>query len=104
MSLTYFPTGSDITVLWSGLKDHVTGSFINDATVTGVLKDAAGSTVQSITFAYVAASDGNYRGTITAAANLVATYAYELTVTATAGSLQKQRTLAFPARKAGGAD
>ena len=104
MSLTYFPTGSDISVLWTGLADHATGSYINDATVTGVLKDAAGSTIQSITLTYVAASNGNYRGTITYGANLVPLSHYKLIVTAASGSLRRQRTLFFPAKDSGGDD
>lgn len=104
MSLSYFPTDSDISVLWTGLANHATGSYINDATVTAVLSNAAGTTIQTITLSYVAASNGNYRGTITYGANLVMLSHYKLTVTAVSGSLRRRRVLFFPAKDSGGED
>lgn len=54
-----------------GLKDQVTEAFVNDATVTAVMKDAAGDEVTGqtwpLTLVYITASDGVYRGVLDAA-------------------------------------
>jgi len=50
-----------------GLKNNVSGAFLNAATVTATLKDAAGQNVTgltNLTLAYVAASSGDYRGQV----------------------------------------
>jgi len=52
---------------WNGLKDGLTLAFENTATVVGTLKDSSGTAVAgftTITFNYVAASSGLYRGQI----------------------------------------
>ena len=57
-----WPIGTDAKVLISGVADD-TGAFINDATVTGVLKDNTGNPVTNataLTFTYITSSDGNY--------------------------------------------
>ncbi len=47
------------------LKDEVAGTFLLTATVTAVLKDAAGATIgSSITLTFVAGSDGKYQGNV----------------------------------------
>ena len=47
------------------LKDEVSGDFLNLATVTAVLKDAAGATIgSSITLTFVAGSNGKYQGNV----------------------------------------
>lgn len=50
------------------LKNKLTGAFLNAATVTATLRDAAGATIggQSwpLTLAYVASSNGVYRATL----------------------------------------
>lgn len=52
----------------NGLKDAVTGSYINSATVTAVLKDQVGNQVPGqtwpLTLSYVSGSNGIYRGTL----------------------------------------
>ncbi len=49
-----------------GLKSAVEGSFVNDADVSVTVKDASGTNVSGqtwpTTLAYIAASDGLYRG------------------------------------------
>jgi hypothetical protein len=57
-------------------KDSPSPTYLNNATGTFQLKDPAGSLVvigsagaTSVAFAYVAASDGNYRALITSAFN-----------------------------------
>ena len=57
---------SDTLATLTGHQDSVSGSYINTATVTASILDGATS-LFSVTLAYVAASSGNYRGTITAA-------------------------------------
>jgi hypothetical protein len=48
-----------------GLQDNLTGNYLNAATVVGTLQDQNGNNITectNITFAYVAASNGNYNG------------------------------------------
>ena len=74
-----------------GLKDAVTGSFINGALVTATIKDKAGAVVAGQTFpvtlAYVAASNGDYRASLVKALALVddTEYIAEITATDAAG-------------------
>lgn len=61
--LTFYISNSQF-VLGSGLKDQVTGSYINDAVLTANLLDSSGVVVTGATAmegTYVAASDGNYQ-------------------------------------------
>jgi hypothetical protein len=77
--------GSDNLVEWDGLYDNVLAAYINDATVAFALKPAAGgANVASGSMAYVASSDGLYRGTIEDGTTLTAGTKYALEVTATA--------------------
>jgi len=63
MSVLLFKNDNLIEV--DELKDEVAGTFLNAATVTAVLKDAAGATIgSSITLAFVSGSDGKYQGNI----------------------------------------
>lgn len=54
-----------------GLKSHIEGVFINDATVDFTIKDKAGAPVTGASWPqampYVAATDGNYQGILPAA-------------------------------------
>lgn len=79
---------SDNIVTVSGLFDVVTSSFLNDATVAGAILNSAGSTVATFSLSYISGTNGNYRGTITAAvsATLTAGTTYTLQVTATSTS------------------
>lgn len=86
MSLALY-VGEDMAIQMIGLRDAITGSYVNDATMTYTLKTAAGVAVtgaSAISMAYVAASDGNYRGTMDAAVSGTLTnetvYYLEITV------------------------
>jgi len=82
---------SDNAVQITGLKDVVTGSYINNATVTATMTDSSGSAVSgvgTINFTYISGSDGNYAGEVPAAAELTDGQQYTLTVTAAGGGFQ----------------
>jgi hypothetical protein len=81
--------GSDTLVTVEGLQDEAdTSTYISGATVSGQMYDEDGDAIGSaITFAYVAASDGNYRGTIPNGLALTVGERYTLKVTITSGSL-----------------
>jgi hypothetical protein len=59
--------GSDNRIELTGLRDPDDDSYVNDATVTALLKDSADANTisgSSITLTYVTGSDGNYRGSM----------------------------------------
>ena len=87
MSLKSFlrPLTDDLLRI-SGLKniDNTPSTFVNDATVTAVVKDAAGDVVagaDSITLSYVASSDGVYKGQVADTAAIVDGDEYTLVIT-----------------------
>lgn len=53
-------------VYLNSLFDNASSSYLNAATVTGVLLDNAGNTAYSFDLTYVSSSSGNYVGTIPA--------------------------------------
>ena len=58
---------NDQTVEVDKLKDRLTGSYLNAATVTATLYDSGGSAVtglNALALAYVASSNGKYRGNV----------------------------------------
>lgn len=83
--------GNDMVIELDGLKNEVTGEYINDATVTFTLKDADGVTVSGQSFPtampYVASSNGLYRATLSDAVAITvgARYVVEINVDAGAG-------------------
>lgn len=81
--------GSSNTIEVRGLRDAISLSYQNAATVTITLKDAAGNNVSGetwpFTLSYVASSDGIYRGTLAAALGIVAGRTYYGHITATQG-------------------
>ena len=79
---------SDNLVSLSSLYDTVASSYINNATVSGVLTDYTGATVTTVSLSYVSASNGNYRGTLPASVTATLTIGpiYYLTVSATVSS------------------
>jgi hypothetical protein len=79
---------SDTVFLWHGMRDSITGNYINDATVAGSLQDLAGSELQSFAFSYIEDSDGDYEGTVTAAmtTGLDPSAEYYVAITATRGA------------------
>ena len=78
---------TDNSVHLTNLQDE-TGAFINNATVTGVLKDGKLNVIvgaESISFTYKAASTGCYDGTLAANDLLKEGTQYDLYVVCTAG-------------------
>ena len=69
MSLTMYVGPNDNLLTAVGLQNEVSGAYLNSATVTVTLVDADGTEVAGetwpLTMDYVAASDGNYRATLT---------------------------------------
>lgn len=86
---------ADRTVTYSGASAG--GSYLNSATVTYSLKDATLTTVSggTGTLSYVAASNGNYSGTIesTVTSTLTAGEKYYLDITLVSGSYDDFRRL-----------
>ena len=74
-----------------GLKDAVSGAFLNGATVVATIKDKAGAVVTGQTFpvtmAFVTDSNGDYRASLDAAMQLIddTEYIAEITATDAAG-------------------
>jgi|GEM_PF-5292347 len=85
---------SDNAIRWDGLYDRIAREFITDATITWVIRaaatdgsfDAAGALVANGggTMAYIAASRGNYVGTIEDDAALTAGSKYWIVVSMSA--------------------
>lgn len=82
--------GNDQTIEVTGLIDEVSGSYLNGATVTASVKTLAGANVSGqsmpIALSYVAASNGNYRGTLEDGLVLTDGTFYVIEVSADAGS------------------
>lgn len=81
--------GNDMLLEVSGLRDDVTGDYLNAATVTVTLKDSAGVNVTGETWplalAYVTSSNGVYRATLKDTLSLTANARYVATVIADGG-------------------
>lgn len=87
--------GEDSIVYWgdrdtpgSGLYDNNLRSFVNDSTVTFVLKNSAGSAVSgaSGTMTYVTGTQGVYEGVLEDGVSLTDGSTYYLEITATSSS------------------
>ena len=86
----------DNTIQWGGLADGITAAYINDATVAFELQNLDGTVFESLTaqaMAYVAASDGIYRGTIDNAKTALMTdgalYYLEMTASGTVDAFRR---------------
>lgn len=83
-------TANDTVVEISGLKNEVTGAFLNSAVVTATLVDAAGNQVAGETWpktlSYVTGSDGIYRATLPYTMTLAAGGRYEAQISVNGGS------------------
>lgn len=78
---------TDNLVVLEGLHNSLDKVYVNDAIITGVLADKDGTTVtgaESITFTYLAASNGKYTGNIPDTLSLTEGDMYTLTLTITA--------------------
>ena len=82
---------NDNLIELTGLKDEATDTFVNDATVTAVMKSAAGAQIAGqswpLTLSYIGSSDGVYRGILDAAAEVAIgdSVTIEITIAASAG-------------------
>ena len=86
--INLFAGNNTIEVVIEGLKDISAGSYINDATVTVTIYAADGTTEVTgetwpVTMDYVAGSNGNYLGIISADSNIIAETKYKIVITAT---------------------
>src|SRR4051812_29707148 len=86
--MTAFVANTNLVEL-IGLKSEVEGVYINDATLTCTIKTTAGVAVTGETWPvpmdYVAASNGNYRGVIADAVDLIAHTSYVAHIDVDAG-------------------
>lgn len=76
--------GNDNEVVIDGLSLASDGTYVNDATLLVTVYDAAGNAVSgwsAVSVAYVAASNGDYRGVLPGTASLTEGASYRLVVT-----------------------
>ena len=89
MSIGNIFINNDSLIELIGLKNSLTDSYVNDATVTVTLYDSTGAEVSGIswplTMAYVTASNGDYRGTLDKAVVLITGALYKAVITALDG-------------------
>lgn len=89
-NLTTLYVNNDTVLELRGLRDEVSGTFLNAATVTATLYDSEGNAVSGQswpkTLDYVAGSDGDYRVTVTHSMALTASHKYTARITADGGS------------------
>lgn len=83
-------TGNDTVIEVAGLKNEVTGAFLNSAAVTATLVDAEGDQVAGETWpktlTYVTGSDGIYRATLPYTMSLVPSGRYVAQISVNAGA------------------
>ena len=78
---------TDNMVHVQGIHDAVDGSWVNDATVTATMANAAGTAVTgvgTVTLGYVTGSNGDYVGVVPDTASLTEDEVLTLTITMTA--------------------
>lgn len=84
--------GNDQTLLVQSVTDEITGSYINDATVTASLRQMNTTAVPGqswpLTLDYVAASNGNYRGNLENDLEIREGLKYIVEITIVSGSFQ----------------
>ncbi len=84
--------GVDMAVSYRGMQDAFSGAYIDDATVSYVLKDSAGTVVvTSTSMPHVASSDGDYRGTLPGSTALVEGDMYTIEITVSGGYVDFRR-------------
>lgn len=83
-------TGNDTVLEVKGLKNEVTGDFLNAASVTATMVDAEGDQVAGDVWpkslVYVTGSDGTYRATLPYTMNLVAGGRYVAQISVNGGA------------------
>jgi hypothetical protein len=94
---------SDALLELNGLRDAVTGDYLNVATVTASIRDLKGNLVvgaENIIMEHVSSSNGDYRGRISHAANFVEGKQYVAEVTAIGDAdIQGYWKLSFQVRR-----
>ena len=77
--------GNDTNIIVRGMTDALTGAYINTATISAELFDASDVSLGTVSLTYVSASNGDYRGVLSAtiATSLTAGQGYKLVVTST---------------------
>lgn len=102
---------SDNELYLLGLTDLLTGSYVTTATVSATVKTLSGTTIGTVTLSYVSGSltvsqpngltqtsaGGNYRGQLPYSTSLTEGAVYNIVVTATSGSNQRQWRGAYAA-------
>jgi len=85
---------SSTIIEWSNMTSNADGSYVNDAIVTGALKDSSSITLGTFSLTYVTGSNGKYQGYITPAMISAVSPCDELTIelTATSGGATSFRT------------
>jgi hypothetical protein len=104
--MTSYPlyVGSTVTVEWRGLKRLSSGLYVNNATMTFILRNAElAVVVASTAMTYIEGSQGNYRGVIPSSTPLIEgdRYYLDVLVVDATGNLTLLRRLECTARYAG---
>lgn len=86
--INLYAGNNTIEVELVGLKDASAGTYINDATVTVTMYGEDGSTEVTgetwpVTMSYVASSNGNYLGVVSADSNILVGVKYQIKISAT---------------------
>lgn len=99
MSIELLAIGSDNLVRLDALTNASSGAYVNNATVSFVLKDIKGTVIQNTTtMSYVTASNGRYEGTVPAAAALTTNSYYTIEITAVGAGFTLFRKLSCIAK------
>lgn len=83
---------SDNLICWDEMRRASDGQYVNDATVTFVLKDTAGTTIASGSLAYTL-NEGRYDGILSSTVALTRGETYYLEVTAVSGDADAFRRI-----------
>lgn len=93
---------NDNVVELCGLRNPITGAFLNAATVDITITDSAGVEVTGetwpLTISYVAGSDGIYRATLDKVLGFIAGQRYTAVINAVEGGLDAKWTLDYLAK------
>ena len=90
----YIPYAENALVGWEGLKNELTNTYVNDATVTAQLQTTAGVPVGSaVTCSYIASSNGTYIGILPKAVTATLTVGTTYQVVYSVNSDDGQRTV-----------
>lgn len=95
--------GQDNVIYCLGVRNELTGEYINDAVVEGTLTDMqdneVGGQVWPMVFDYVLGSEGNYRFLVENTADLVAGEYYKMNINLTGDGLTASWSYTLKAEK-----